>query len=63
MKRAQEAHPNFDMLTFESMDEDVCPADCVTEVVTPKEFKAKCQVRALSFLPLSLNIKVQVCAV
>jgi hypothetical protein len=32
------------MLTFESMDEEVCPAECITEVFTAKEFKQQCQV-------------------
>lgn len=31
-------------LAFESQDEDTCPAECVVEVSSPADFKAKCEV-------------------
>jgi hypothetical protein len=32
------------MLTFDSIDEDICPADCVREIFTAADFKEACQV-------------------
>lgn len=36
--------PEYNSLIFESADEDTCPAECVEEVLTPADFKAKCEV-------------------
>jgi hypothetical protein len=39
------------LLTFsedDDSDDDTCPAECVTEVFTPQEFKRACQVRGSS---------------
>ena len=47
------------MLTFTSIDSDACPADCVTEVFTPEEFKTYCEVRPTS---LALRPDAHACA-
>lgn len=39
-----EDHGGVQMLVYDSVDEDTCPAECVTEIFTASEFKKICQV-------------------
>ena len=53
---------NFDMLTFASLDEDTCPAECVTEVFTPQEFKKACEVQPpLRFVLIAEQLRCCAC--
>jgi hypothetical protein len=49
------------MLTFESMDDEVCPAECVTEIFTPQEFKQQCLVRIVKHFGALLSAIALVC--
>ena len=40
------AAPQPPVMTFESVDEDACPAECITEIYSAQEFKQQCQVCA-----------------
>lgn len=51
-QRREEDLGGVKMLVYDSVDEDTCPAECVTEVFSATEFKQVCQVRQHSNKPL-----------